>query len=69
MDAWEAARNALKCVLDANEGEGIVIFCDDVKIDVGKAFEKGALALGLQTRLIQLKTMQKSSERRFHSDL
>jgi len=56
MDAWEAARNALECVLEAKEGESIVIFCDDVKMDVGKAFANGALKLGLQTRLVQLKT-------------
>jgi len=56
MDAWEAARNALECVLEAKKGERIVIFCDDEKMDVGKAFAKGALKLELQTRLIQLKT-------------
>jgi len=56
MDAWEAAGNALECVLEAKKGESIVIFCDDEKMDVGKAFAKGALKLQLQTRLIQLKT-------------
>jgi leucyl aminopeptidase (aminopeptidase T) len=56
MNAWEATRNALECVLEAKEGENIVIFCDDVKMDVGKAFANGALNLGLQTRLIRLKT-------------
>jgi aminopeptidase len=55
MDAWEAARNALECVLEAKKGESIVIFCDDEKMDVGKAFAKGALKLELQTRLVQLK--------------
>lgn len=56
MDAWEAARNALECVLEAKKDESIVIFCDDEKMGVGKAFAKGALKLELQTRLIQLKT-------------
>jgi aminopeptidase len=56
MDAWEAARNALECVLEASDGESIVIFCDDERMNVGKAFANGALKLGLQTRLVQLKT-------------
>lgn len=56
MDSWEAARNALECVLEAKEDESIVIFCDDVKMDVGNAFANGALKLGLQARLTPLKT-------------
>ena len=56
MDAGEAARNALECVLEARKGESITIFCDDVKADIGEAFGKGALKLGLQTRLVQLRT-------------
>jgi leucyl aminopeptidase (aminopeptidase T) len=56
MDDWEAAKNALESVLDAQKGESIVIFCDDEKMNVGKAFANGALKLGLQTRLTQLKT-------------
>jgi len=56
MDAWEAARNALECVLEAKKDEKLVIFCDYVKMDVGGAFEKGALKLGLQTLLVTLKT-------------
>ena len=56
MDAWKAARNALECVLEAKKGQSIVIFCDDEKMAVGKAFANGALKLGLQTRLTQLKT-------------
>lgn len=55
MEAWEAAGNALDCVLGASKGESIVIFCDDEMMDVGRAFAKGASQLGLQTRLIQLK--------------
>jgi len=56
MEAWTAAKNALECVLEAKKGESLIIFCDDEKISVGKAFEKGALTLGLQTRLLELKT-------------
>jgi len=56
MEAWEAARNALECVLGASKGDSIVIFCDDERMDIGRAFANGALKLGLQTRLIQLKT-------------
>jgi len=56
VEAWKAARNALECVLEASAGESIVIFCDDERMNVGKAFANGALKLGLQTRLVQLKT-------------
>jgi leucyl aminopeptidase (aminopeptidase T) len=56
MDASEAARNALQCVLEAEKGENIVIFCDDEKLDIGEAFANGALELGLKTRLTTLKT-------------
>lgn len=56
MEAWEAARNALECVLEAVQGESILIICDDEKRKVGKAFTDGALALSLWTRLIMLET-------------
>jgi len=56
MDAWEAAKNALECVLGVAKDEITVIFCDDEKMAVGEAFAKGALKLGLQTQLIRLKT-------------
>ena len=56
MDAWKAAKNALECVLEAKRDESIVIFCDYEKVSIGKAFASGALKLGLQTRLVQLKT-------------
>jgi len=56
MEAWEAAKNALECVLEAVPGERIVIVCDDGKREIGKAFADGALALGLWTRLMTLKT-------------
>jgi len=56
MEAAEAARNALECVLEAKKGEAITIFCDDEKMDVCEPFSVGALRLGLKTRLIKLKT-------------
>ncbi|MGA2308088.1 MAG: aminopeptidase [Candidatus Bathyarchaeia archaeon] len=56
MEAAEAARNALECVLEAKKGETIMIFCDDEKTDVCEPFSIGALSLGLKTRLIKLKT-------------
>jgi leucyl aminopeptidase (aminopeptidase T) len=60
MEAWEAAKNALQCVLEAVSGESIVIVCDDEKKEIGKAFADGALALGLWTRLMILKTSDKT---------
>lgn len=56
MDAWRAAKNALKCVLEAKKGESLVIVCDDERMGVGEAFAKGASELALQTRLIRLRT-------------
>lgn len=60
MKATEAAKNALQCVLEAKEGERIIIFCDKEKINVGKAFTTGALKLGLQTRLAPLEAKPNS---------
>ncbi|UCD26276.1 MAG: aminopeptidase [Candidatus Bathyarchaeota archaeon] len=59
MDAWEAAKNALEHVLEAAAGESIFIVCDDKKIEVGKAFANGSLALGLWTRMTILRTTKK----------
>lgn len=56
MEAWEAAKNALQCVLEAVSGESIIIVCDDERQEIGKVFAEGALALGLWTRLITLQT-------------
>lgn len=56
MDSAKAAGNALKCVLEAKKTEHLVIFCDDSRADVGEAFHKGAMDLGLKTNLIVLKT-------------
>ena len=59
MDSEESARNALECVLEAKENERLVIFCDDVRTNVGEAFHQGARKLGLQTSLIVLETSEK----------
>ncbi len=56
MNANEAAKNALQCVLEAKEDESIVIFCDDAKAEIGEAFKKGAKELKLCTKLVVLKT-------------
>jgi len=59
MEAWEAAKNALENVLEAVAGESIFIVCDDKKLEIGKAFADGALALGLWTRMMVLQTTRK----------
>ena len=59
MDSSDAARNALECVLEAKKNEKLVIFCDDVRVEVGEAFHEGAKTLGLQTSLIVLETIKK----------
>jgi len=56
LETWEAARNALENVLEAVEGENIVIVCDEEKREIGRAFADGAMTLGLWTRLMVLKT-------------
>jgi leucyl aminopeptidase (aminopeptidase T) len=56
MNSAEAARNALECVLEAKKNERVVIFCDDIRADVGEAFNKGALKVGLKTNFVLLKT-------------
>ena len=38
------------------KNERLVIFCDDVCVEVGEAFHEGAKSLGLHTNLIVLKT-------------
>ena len=65
MDSSDAARNALECVLEAKKNEKLVIFCDDVRAEVGEAFHEGARNLGMQTNLIVLKT----SEEGFRKEL
>jgi hypothetical protein len=56
MNPSEAAANALKFVLGAVPGERLLIICDDEKLEIGEAFAKGALEIGLWTRLLQLET-------------
>jgi leucyl aminopeptidase (aminopeptidase T) len=56
MKTTEAAKNALECVLEAAPGEKILITCDDEKTEIGEAFANGALAMGLWTRFLTLKT-------------
>jgi len=60
MEPSTAAGNALEYVLEAVQGESLVIVCDDEKKEIGKAFADGALALGLWTRLVMLKTSDKT---------
>jgi leucyl aminopeptidase (aminopeptidase T) len=60
MDSAEAARNALECVLEAKQNERLVIFCDDVRAEVGEAFHQGAQTLGLETNLVVLRTSEKT---------
>jgi leucyl aminopeptidase (aminopeptidase T) len=54
MNASEAAKNALEYVLEARNGETILIICDQEKVEVGEAFAKGASALGLNTKFVVL---------------
>jgi aminopeptidase len=56
LDPSKAAKNALECVLEARRNEHLVIFCDDVRADIGEAFRKGAEQLGLRTTYVLLKT-------------
>ena len=54
MEASDAAKNAIKNVLEASSGERILIVCDKEKIEVGEAFATGALNLNLQTSFVAL---------------
>jgi aminopeptidase len=54
LDASEAAKNALENVLEARNGETILIVCDEEKAEIGEAFANGAYALGLDTKLAVL---------------
>ncbi|MCK4885047.1 aminopeptidase [Candidatus Bathyarchaeota archaeon] len=58
MEASEASKNALENVLEASSGERILIVCDERKTEVGEAFARGALALGLWTRLVILQKQE-----------
>ncbi len=59
MEPYIAAKSALERVLEASEGERILIICDEEKQDIGQAFAKGALSLGLWTRFVVLKKQKK----------
>lgn len=56
MEASEAAKNALKCVLEAKKGEHVTVFCDQGKLEVSEMFVVGAIKLGLKARLVKLKS-------------
>ncbi len=56
MDAITAAANAIESVLEARQGESILIISDDVRKEVARAFAEGALKLGLWTRMLVLET-------------
>jgi leucyl aminopeptidase (aminopeptidase T) len=60
LEASEAAKNALKNVLEANSNEKILIICDEEKKLVGEAFANGALALDLWTRLVVLRKQKET---------
>lgn len=63
LKAWEASKNALENVLESSSNEKILIICDEEKTEVGEAFATGALALGLDTRLVILeKTKEPRTE-------
>ena len=59
VEAWKASKNALENVLEARSDEKILIICDKEKAEIGEAFAKGALALGLWTRLTILQKPKK----------
>ena len=60
MEAKEAARNALRNVLEAKSNERILIICDEEKRLVGEAFANGALALDMWTRLVVLRKQKET---------
>ncbi len=69
MEAYEAAKNALQCVLEAKKGEKLTIFCDDTKAPIGEAFEKGAQALELNIKLIILETIRDKPRKEIPAEL
>jgi len=60
LEASEAAKNALKNVLEASSNERILIICDEEKRRVGEAFANGALSLDLWTRLVILRKQKET---------
>jgi aminopeptidase len=55
LEASEAVRTALKCVMGAKKDENLTILCDHEKTQVCEPFAVGALRLGLRTRLVTMK--------------
>ena len=56
MNASRAAQNALACVLDAKASDSLCVICDDTRLDVGEAFQKGAQNLKMKVQLVVLET-------------
>jgi len=54
MDAYIAAKNALCRVLEAQPGESLIVICDEPLRDIGYAFAKGGLEMGLWARIVML---------------
>lgn len=69
MDATKAAQNALECVLEAKKGEKLIIFCDDTRLEIGKAFETGAKNLQLKAKLILFKTEPEAFRKEISANL
>ncbi len=58
----------VECVLEAKKTERLVIFCDDVRANVGEAFRRGAESLGLRTTYVVLKTSQTETRKEIPSE-
>lgn len=56
MRPEESARSALKNIVNATSGERAIILCDDVQRGIGDIFARGALDLGLWTKLVTFET-------------
>jgi len=54
MKEVESAANALTAVMDALPGEEALLVCDPEKSEVAEIFARGALSLGLWTRVLTL---------------
>lgn len=55
-------------MLEAKKTERLVIFCDDVRANVGEAFRRGAESLGLRTTYVVLKTSQTETRKEIPSE-
>jgi aminopeptidase len=60
LKASEAAKNALKLVLEASTNERLLVVCDEQKREIGEAFTNGALSLGMWARLVVLDKQKES---------